>query len=331
MKYIIVCEEGIYSSMFKVLFNDLIVEEGNIFVDKRLDENNSARQFLFKVLYNRRVNKYLKNHFEPVLKPKFSLIVALRKLKGQPTCVIFNNACFTKHKEYYNEYSLKRIKKMFPNTKFVLYFVDSVFQPIAEDAVKLVNRGLFDLVYTYSKFDAKKYGYRFSPTPYSKISNIPSKQTKGVFFCGSEKGRTALLGSVAKRLVELNISYRFDVSGDPQHSNKYFEVTTGQEVKYEDVVKNTLQYSCVLDLIQDSLDGTLPGLSLRVYEAFVYGKALITNNPLIKTFEYYDPNYMHYIKDVSEIQADWIQSPLTSKYCGQLSPLNLARDIENNL
>lgn len=36
---------------------------------------------------------------------------------------------------------------MFPNTKFVLYFVDSVFQPIAEDAVKLVDRGLFDLVY----------------------------------------------------------------------------------------------------------------------------------------------------------------------------------------
>ena len=67
--------------------------------------------------------------FKPILKPKSSVIVALRKIKEQPTCVIFNNACFYKDKEYYNEHTLRRIKKMFLNAKFVLYFVDSAFQP----------------------------------------------------------------------------------------------------------------------------------------------------------------------------------------------------------
>ena len=331
MKYIVVCESGIYSSMFKVLFNDLLVEEENAFVDKHLDERNPVRRFIFKVLYKHKVNKYLKNCFEPILKPKSSVIVALRKLKEQPTCVIFNNACFYKDKEYYNEYTLRRIKEMFPNAKFVLYFVDSVFQPIAKEAMRLASHHLFDLVYTYSKSDAKKYGYLFFPTPYSKIYEVPDKHIEGVYFCGSEKGRTSLLEAAAKRLLELNISYQFDVNGEPQDSNEYFEVTTGQEAKYEDVVRDTLQYSCILDLIQDSLDGTPPGLSLRVYEALVYGKALITNNPLIKTFKYYNPKYMHDIKDVSEIQADWIKSPHASEYHGQLSPLNLAEDIEKRL
>lgn len=331
MRYIVVCEDGIYSSMFKVLFKDLLVEENNTFVDKHLDERNPVRRFLFKVLYKHKVNKYLKNCFEPVLRPKFSVIAALRKLKGQPTCVIFNNAYFYIDKEYYNENTLRRIKKMFPNAKFVLYFVDSAFQPMAKEAIRLASHHLFDLVYTYSKSDAQKYGYIFFPTPYSKISEVPDKHMEGVYFCGNEKGRTSLLEAVAKRLSELNISYQFDVTGEPEDSNEYFEVTVGQEAKYEDVIKDTLQYSCILDLIQDSLNGTSPGLSLRVYEALVYGKALITNNPLIKEFKYYNPKYMHYIKDASEIQADWIRSPHASEYHGQLSPLNLAEDIEKRL
>lgn len=332
MRYIVVSETGIYSHMFKDLFNDLISQEGNYFVNSYLDESNTLRKFLFKILYDRRVNRLFKSNFEPLLKPKYSLVSVMNECNGQPKCVIFTNASLLK--KYYNENSLKRIKKNFPNTKFVLYFVDSVFQPGSKEAVKLANHHIFDLVYTYSKEDARKYGYLYFPTPYSKLNfdNICSTPEKGVYFCGSEKGRTGLLTDVAKRLKANNVNYQFDINGNPDHSNEYFKVNTAdKQVAYDKVLEKTLKYSCILDLIQNSLDGTMPGLSLRVLESFVYGRVLITNNPAIKRFRYYNPTYMHYISDARDIKSEWMTMLPENKYRGQLSPLNLAQDIENRI
>lgn len=285
---------------------------------------------MFKILYKKKINKFLKSNFEQFLKPRYSLVNALKKANGQPTCVIFNNASLLS--KYYNENSLRHIKEKFPNAKYVLYFVDSAFQPGAQDAVKLAKHNIFDLVYTYSKEDASKYGYLYFPTPYSKLNlgnNIPRK---GVYFCGTEKGRTDLLTDVAKRLKAIDIDYQFDINGDHNNSNEYLDVSTEEkQVGYDKVLERTLKYSCILDLVQDSLDGTLPGLSLRIFESFVYGRVLITNNPSIKKFRYYNPEYMHYINDPSEIKSEWINKLVESEYQGQLSPLNLASEIERKL
>ena len=74
---------------------------------------------------------------------------------------------------------------------------------MAKEAIRLASHHLFDLVYTYSKSDAKKYGYIFFPTPYSKISEVPDNHMEGVYFCGNEKGRMSLLEAAANRLWSL--------------------------------------------------------------------------------------------------------------------------------
>lgn len=242
--------------------------------------------------------------------------------------MIFNNSSVNK---YYNEYTLKSIREKYPNVKFVLYFVDSVFQCKNTNAVKLAKTGIFDLVYTYSKPDAEKYGYLYYPTPYSKINNLPQNTIKGIYFCGSEKGRTELLKDIAVQCKKLGVTYNFDVEGNPDNSNKYFQIREGNIKKYTDVVKKTINYNCILDLTQKSLDGSKPGLSLRVYEALVYDRVLITNNPLIKEFKYYNPKTMHYIKSASEIKKEWVINKVKNNYNGQFSPLNFAKDIEKRL
>ncbi|MCH3997036.1 MAG: hypothetical protein LKE67_05615 [Lactobacillus amylovorus] len=328
MKYIIISEESSYSSMFKVLFNDLCMKKGNVFLDKYFYQKSGFYLFLMRVLYKKEINKYLKSKFEFILRPNFDLIHTINKYNGEQICVIFNNSSVNK---YYNEYTLKNIKNKHPNVTFVLYFVDSIFQCKDTNAVKLAKTGIFDLVYTYSKSDAKKYGYLYYPTPYSKLNNSPQNIIKGVYFCGTEKGRTELLKDIAAQCRKLGVTYNFDVEGNPNNSNKYFKIREGNIEKYVDVVKNTISYNCILDLTQKSLDGSKPGLSLRVYEALVYDRVLITNNPLIKEFKYYNPKTMHYIENASDIKKEWIFNKVKNNYHNQFSPLNFAKDIEKRL
>lgn len=328
MKYIIVSENSNFSSMFKIMFNDVFRQNKGVFISNTFDEHNKLKQILFKLLYKRKINKYLKSRFEILFKPKFNLINEIKKLSPEPITIIFNNSGIDK---YYNKYTLKKIKNEYSRIKFVLYFVDPIFQCKNSDAVKLISTGIFDLIYTYSKFDAKNYNFLYYPTPYSKVINVPKKLIKGVYFCGAEKGRTNLLNSVCDKLVELNIPYHFYVEGNPNNSSKYFKVIDGHGKKYNEVIRNTVKYSCILDLIQENKNKLQSGLSLRPYEALVYGKALITNNPNIKRFEYYNPKTMHYIKTASDIKKEWIVNKVENNYHGQFSPLNFVKDIEKRL
>ena len=64
MKYIIISEESNYSSMFKVLFNDLCIKKDNVFLDKYFYQRNKLYLFFMRALYKKEINKYLKNKFK---------------------------------------------------------------------------------------------------------------------------------------------------------------------------------------------------------------------------------------------------------------------------
>ena len=67
MKYIIISEESNYSSMFKVLFNDLCIKKDNVFLDKYFYQRNKLYLFFMRALYKKEINKYLKSKFEFIL------------------------------------------------------------------------------------------------------------------------------------------------------------------------------------------------------------------------------------------------------------------------
>lgn len=64
MKYVIISEESNYSSMFKVLFNDLRIKKNSVFLDKYFYQRSKLYIFLMRVLYKKEINKYLKSKFE---------------------------------------------------------------------------------------------------------------------------------------------------------------------------------------------------------------------------------------------------------------------------
>lgn len=323
MKIFIISEETVYSGIFSSMFEELIVSKKAIFINKYLDEKNFLRRELLKIFYKDKVNAFLQGCFEPIMLPKFSITEQLKNYIEEDSVVIFTNASLQK---VYSEKNLKKIKLQYPHVRFVLLLVDSIFQPQAKKAVELSKKGVFDLIYTYNNDDAQKLGYIYWPTPYSYLSDvIPKTIINGVYFCGSDKGRADILDRFADKFNELGVKYRFNVFGN-HRKYKNFSVESYDLKDYREVLKDTLKYSVILDICQESY-GEKCGLSLRVYEAFVYGRTLVTNNKKIKEFEYYDPSYMHYIENENDIRLEWFQEKVNSQYLGQLSPNLLVEDI----
>lgn len=329
MKYAIVTEESLYSEIFEVMFSDVLADGKSEIISQYLIENNEIRKKIFNILYKNKVNNILNGYFEPILKPKYSLEEFLKKNNNEECTVIFMNSSLQK---FYTEKSLKRIKNKYSNVKYVLLFVDAVFQKQAQRAFKLIESNVFDLVYTFDKSDAQEYNFLYINTPYSKIDSVEiDSKYNGVYFCGSDKGRVEFLDEIATQLKNLKIDYRFDVYSKTKSNKEYnFKLKYDDYKKYSEILKDTLEYSCILDIVQSGREEDT-GLSLRVYEATVYNKILITNNINIMNYEFYNPKYMHYIKDSSDIKAEWFNDKPEYNYSGQLSPKLFINHIENKL
>ncbi len=329
MKYAIITEESLYSGIFQVIFSDIVINEKSEIISEYLSENNKLRKKLFNILYKNKVNNILNGCFEPILNPKYSLEEFLKKNNDEECIVIFMNSSLQK---FYTEKNLKRMKYKYSNVRYVLLFVDAIFQKQSQRAFKLMKSKIFDLVYTFDKSDAENYNLLYFNTPYSKLMFISqNSKYNGVYFCGSEKGRASFLDKIAIQLDKLNILYKFDVYSKTKTEKKYnFKLKFDDYKTYSEILKDTLEYSCILDIVQSGRNEDT-GLSLRVYEATVYNKILITNNINIFNYNLYDPRYMHYIKDESEIQIEWFNDKPNYGYDGQLSPKLFIKDIESKL
>ena len=69
--------------------------------------------------------------------------------------VIFNNSSLFFNK--YFPYTLKKYKRKFKNLKYVLLYTDILSSAVSADAKFLMDKNVFDLVYSIDDDDVKKY------------------------------------------------------------------------------------------------------------------------------------------------------------------------------
>ena len=91
-------------------------------------------------------------------------------------------------------------------------------------------------------------------------------------------------------------------------------------MSYDDMLKKTLKANVILDIVK----GTAP-ITLRTYEAVVYNKKLLTNNPNILEFKYFDNDNIRYFEKTENIDYTWIKDLRRPnyKYRGEFSPVNI--------
>jgi hypothetical protein len=138
-------------------------------------------------------------------------------------------------------------------------------------------------LWSFDKADCERWNMQYNTAFYLK-ELVPEKigrKEYDVLFCGQNKGRGALLNTLYEKFISLNMNVLFYVVDET--------LPKSQRLPY-------LEYEIYLDYVSKSnilLDIAQPGQSgytLRVMEAFFFGKKLITNQKSVKEADFYDPN-----------------------------------------
>jgi hypothetical protein len=332
-KFIIVTEESVYSNMYKVMFNDVINDTNVTFVNKYFIYRNKLCLKGLSLLFSNKLNKILKYNFENIVSFKYYVDSVLCN-SSEETYVIFTNASLQK---YYTLKKLCMMKKR--NIKLILLFLDPLFAKQSLNAYEFAQKGVFDLVFSFDEKDSILNNYIFWPTPYSRIidNTIYPKinDNNGVYFCGSLKGRDFILNECALEFKKHKVEFEYDIYGEKRKirtcktKDWILKTKTSGYISYKNIVKKTQKYNCILDIVQPGQNG----FSLRPYEAVCYNKKLITNNPNIFKFKYYNPKYMMFFEKINDIDFNWIMDDtiVDYRYKGDYSPKALFREIVRRL
>ena len=327
-KFLVVVEESVYSDMYKILFYDALKLDNVYFIDKYLNTSSSTVKKFYNILYSNKVNKILKYRFESIISCSYMIDNYLTENTEEDIFVIFMNASLQK---FYTYRKLLSLKNKYSNLKLILFFLDPLFATQSRNALALAKTGIFDGIYSFDKNEANANSFKYWNTPYSKLCFSENISLGDVYFCGSLKGREKILNDCANVFKNNNIKFGYDIFGKTYSlkklSNRVIECNNMGLKKYSQVIKITQQYDCILDIVQEGQQG----LSLRPYEAVLYNKKLITNNPEIFNFQYYSPQFMLYFEDASKISTDWLNSNIKVDYNyeGEFSPINFLNEIKS--
>lgn len=143
----------------------------------------------------------------------------------------------------------------------------------------------FDTIYSYDKKDVEDYNFKFL-TNYIYDDKIEKKEIKNLAFnISSFDKRFYFLEKIASYLTQNKIPFLFIVKKDKPFAHGTIHISK----KYLPIseVKDHIADSLVLVDLQKKKQN---GLSFRIFEALGYGKKLITNNPDVVNYDFYNPN-----------------------------------------
>ena len=203
-----------------------------------------------------------------------------------------------------SESLFRRIKKN-PKNRIVIYFEDIIASRNSLDLTFLSK--YVDLAVTFDQLDAAKYGLEYYPTFMSKLSEDENNilQLSDACFFGASKKRYSEIIRVFRYLTENEIACDFGIS----RLNKGEVIYPGMsEIKYLIPYKKYIQHiyktNCIVELIQEGSSG----YTLRTWEALLYGKKLLTNNPNILSAPFYNEAQFCYFSNPEDIDPNFVKN-----------------------
>lgn len=183
------------------------------------------------------------------------------------------------HGQYLNQEThvfLKSISK-----KYVTYFFDSLTK--MPEQRKLAH--YFDEVFSYEPEDCKSESYTFIPNFIATDKLRSDSHKHQIFNISAYDHRWNKLNRLAEYLHQHKIDFKFIIFSKKRKSFKLFSVTTAKLPisEIEDYIRDC-------KIMVDIQRKDQKGLSFRPFEALGNHKKLITNNPEIKKYDFYNEN-----------------------------------------
>lgn len=186
--------------------------------------------------------------------------------------------------DFIDNSTLVNIKKY--THKSVAFFNDSVARyPNIKNKLHC-----FDKVYSFEKPDCEKYSLNFkSNFIYSTIQNNSNTTTNKfqLFNISSRDKRYNLILEIAKKLKSNAINYKIIISDvkNRVNENEFLEVIR-KPISLEKIDEYIEESGALLDIQRKKQTG----LTFRVFESIAKQKKLITTNPDIKNYDFYNEN-----------------------------------------
>ncbi len=229
------------------------------------------------------------------------------------------------------------------NISLALLLMDS-FHASSPTAVKLRNLCFeknWQKVYTFDKNDAQEFGFKNIGLCYYSTSRLPvqnsSKTKSDVFFVGGLKeNRENLILSLFEECEKHNLKADFVLSciNKNQWKNRKFSKKIKyikKWISYSKVLKKVSSTNCIIEILQKNQESQ----TVRYFEALVFNKKLLTNNPNVVSLPFYDSRFMKYFENINDVDFEWLKKKenISYSYNNEFSAIHLAQlikaDFEN--
>lgn len=202
------------------------------------------------------------------------------------------------------------IKKEFPGSKVVLYCTDLVgrIEGFRKLFAEHVPETCTDLVCSYDLGESRSYGMYYRSLPYMDCSGSFDNEDieYDVVFAGKNKGRLEQILRIWHRLNSCGLCcavWLTDVT-EEQMSGLPSDIRCCEWMQYEELLRLTAKARIILEIVQEGSEGN----TLRVNEAVVLGKKLLSNNKKLKDDPLYDPVNMCVFEEPEDIPASFLFS-----------------------
>jgi hypothetical protein len=222
----------------------------------------------------------------------------------------------------------EKIKESFVGSKVVFFINDLVAK--TKQPVWLMKKHA-DLVYSFDPIDCQKYSLINHVIPYSNFSFAKNDNPEfDIVFVGAAKDRLNTLLSIYSYLTEKGVKCFFIIIGVPIEEQIHFKgVSYSSRVTYEENLRIIHKGNCILDVIQ----GDSSGNTIRVGEAIILGKKLLTNNRYTPSNGVFDKKNMRVFQTVDDIDIQFLLDKSLAIYDlrEKMYPLDLLHSINEEL
>lgn len=258
-------------SPYKYMYKDIIgLDNVKIYWEKEelLKNLSSVEQVFAKIWRHPRINRIVNLPGQD--RWFFRALKKIRFAQEKPLCFIW-------HYNFYKEIEkgfLDEVKRAYPKAKHVFTFSDPSF--INEDIVRKLKDQM-DFISVFDPLSAAKYGIECFPNVYPEMDE-KAECEYDICFIGADRGREEDLLSFAEACKENGVKAKFIV-----HTKKYDQKDLNNELGIE-YIRTKMPYTDVVDIVKRSrclLELKIEPYntcSLRIQEAVVMGKKLVTNN-----------------------------------------------------
>ena len=185
-------------------------------------------------------------------------------------------------------------------------------------------------IYTFDKGDAKKYGFKHLGFCYYSapiLENVPTPSNDIFLVATATHDRESMFHGIYKNLTKKGCLCDFHIKSYYQLEERLngIDYMDGKTYTYLEILNMQQNSKCILEILR----GEQTGPSLRYFEAVCYNKKLLTNNPEIIHFPYYNEKYMRVFNNIEKIDIDWIKEDINVdyKYKGDFSPREMIKHL----